>query len=493
MSRPPRALLPLLVAVGAVAGLVAVPGASPAAAAVAVCSDLSTPVQHRVKPATGTGLLTTSSTEADRAVSAYGFTGDRGTAFRASATARSGLAGLHRLYAARTGDFLYSTDASEVRQAVSDGYADQGVRFHVATSAASCLTPVERWTKGGRHQMVTAPASTKALTAAGWRRERVAFYARPATTATTPVSGQPGLVTKPIATTKGTTFSFAAVPDTQQEVVGAGDTRMTNRSSWVLQQKQMSFVLQTGDLVNWDTPDHAQWARAKRGLAPLEKAKLPYTFAVGNHDTMATGVGGSARDATRSHTLLRDTDTLNSYFDAADFRGVGGAFEAGKVDNVYTLYSAGGLKWMVLTLEFCPRAAVVAWAKKVVASHPTYNVIISTHYYLTKAGKIGTTNSGYGDTSPDYVWKNLVRQYPNIKLVFSGHVGKARKARVDTGLKGNKVYSFLTTMHDRDTNPTRLVTIDTKARTLKTNVYAPKDKKSWAEYTQTIKGLTFVR
>lgn len=490
MSRPPRPLLPLLVAVGAVAALVAAPGPRPASAATLACSDLSTPVHHRVKPSTGTGLLTLFTHEADRAVRDFGFTDDRGVAFRASATARPGLTGLHRLYSGRTGDFLYSADPAEVRQALAQGYVDQGVRLHVATSAASCLVPVSRWTKGGRHQVVPASASTKALTAAGWRDEGVAFYARPLPT---PASGTAGLVTKPIATTKGTTFSFAAVPDTQQEVLRSSDTRMADRSAWVLQQKQMSFLLQTGDLVNWDTPDHAQWAHAKRGLAPLEKAKLPYTFAVGNHDTMATGVGGSARDASRTHALLRDTETMNSYFDAADFRGVGGAFEPGKVDNVFTMYTAGGLKWMVLTLEFCPRTSVVAWAKKVVAAHPDYNVIISTHYYLTKAGKIGTSNAGYGDTSPEYVWKNLVRPHPNVKFVFSGHTGKARKARVDTGLKGNKVYSFLTTMHDRDTNPTRIVTIDTKARTLKTNIYAPKGKKSWSEYTQTITGLTFVK
>ncbi|GAA1839268.1 metallophosphoesterase [Microlunatus capsulatus] len=489
MSRPPRPLLPLLVALGAVAALVAAPGARPAAAAIS-CSDLSTPVLHRVKPASGTGLLTTSTNEAARAGSAYGFTDDRGAAFRAAATARPGLVGLHRLYSARSDDFLYSADAADVRAAEEQGYVDQGVRFHVSATASACLTPVERWTRGGRHQMVTSPASTTALAAAGWRSEGVAFWARPVAV---PATGSAGLVSRPIATTTGTTFSFAAVPDTQMEVISAGDTRLTNRSSWVLQQKKMSFLLQTGDLVNWDTPGHEQWAHAKRGLAPLEKAGLPYTFAVGNHDTMATGVGGSARDATRSNALLRDTETLNSYFDAADFRGVGGVFERGKVDNVFTMYTAGGLRWMVLTLEFCPRASVVAWAKKVVASHPDYNVIISTHYYLTKSGGIGTTNAGYGDTSPEYVWKNLVRPYPNVKFVFSGHTGKARKARVDTGAKGNKVYSFLTTMHDRDTNPTRVVTIDTKARTLKTSVYAPATKKTWSAYTETLKGLTFVK
>lgn len=475
------------------AALVAAPGARPSAAAV-TCGELDTPVLHRVKPSTGTGVLTTSAGEAASAGSSYGFTDDRGTVFRASPNARPGLVGLHRLYSARSGDFLYSADADEVRRATEDGYVDQRVRFYVSPTAAPCLAPVERWTKDGRHQVVPAAdsASTAALAADGWRDEGVIFWARPAAT---PPTGDTGLVSTPVRTGPGTgtTFSFAAVPDTQLEVLRGDDDRLAHRSSWVVQQKRMSFLLQTGDLVNWDTDDHAQWAIAKRGLAPLEKAKMPYTLAVGNHDTMATGVGGSARDTTRTRAQLRDTETLNSYFDAADFRGVGGAFEPGKVDNVFTLYSAGGLKWMVLTLEFCPRASVVAWAREVVAGHPSYNVIISTHYYLTRSGGIATNNAGYGDTSPAYVWKNLVRPYRNVKFVFSGHTGKARKARVDTGAKGNKIYSFLTTMHDKESNPTRIVSIDTKKRTLSTRVYAPKTRTTWSAYTQTIRGLTFVR
>ena len=491
MVPPLRPLLPLLLVAGTAAALVAVPTTGPAGAAVtASCSDLAVPVLHQVRPETGASLLTLYANEVDGARSRYGFTEGHGTAFRVARAATGGLAGVHRLYAARTGDYLYSSDAAEVRAVTAAGYVDQGVRFYVSSTPSACLTGVQRFTRGSMHRMAAGAGEVAALTAAGWRSEGVRFYARPATTST---PADVALVKKPIATTSGTTFSFAAVPDTQQEVLTAGDSRLTNRSNWVLRQKRMSFLLQTGDLVNWDTDDHAQWARAKRGLAPLEQAKLPYTVAVGNHDTMATGVGGSARDHDRTHALLRDTETFNDFFSAGDFRGVGGAFEAGKVDNVYTLYTAGGLKWMVLTLEFCPRASAVAWARKVVAAHPDYNVIVSTHYYLTSGGKIGQTNAGYGDTSPQYLWKQLISRYPNIKLVFSGHVGKARKARVDTGAKGGKVYSFLTTMHDRTSNPTRLVTIDTKARTLTTRVYGPSTGKTWKEYTQTIKGLSLVR
>ena len=252
------------------------------------------------------------------------------------------------------------------------------------------------------------------------------------------------------------------MPDTQQEVLRSSDTRFINRTKWLVNQKSaldLRFATQSGDLVNWDTPEHDQYEVASAGMKPLEAADIPYTIAIGNHDTMATGVGGGARDARMTRIYQRDTRTFNSYFNASRYTKVGGAFESGKVDNIYSLYEAGGVKWMVLVLELWPRKAVVDWAKDAVAGHPDHNVIMVTHDYLDGAGGLGQS-AGYGDTSPQYLWDNLISQYPNIKMTFSGHVGWATD-RVYTGKNGNKIYSFLTTIHSTTTNPVRLLTVDT--------------------------------
>ena len=179
------------------------------------------------------------------------------------------------------------------------------------------------------------------------------------------------------------------MPDTQQEVLRSSDTRFINRTKWLVNQKSaldLRFATQSGDLVNWDTPEHDQYEVASAGMKPLEAADIPYTIAIGNHDTMATGVGGGARDATMTRIYQRDTRTFNSYFNASRYTKVGGAFETGKVDNIYSLYEAGGVKWMVLVLELWPRKAAVEWAKGAVASHPDHNVIMVTHDYLDGAG-----------------------------------------------------------------------------------------------------------
>jgi hypothetical protein len=76
------------------------------------------------------------------------------------------------------------------------------------------------------------------------------------------------------------------MPDTQQEVLNANDRRFINRSKWLVANKattDLRWVASSGDVVNWDTPDHAQYKIAKAAMVPLEQAKIPYTLTIGNH------------------------------------------------------------------------------------------------------------------------------------------------------------------------------------------------------------------
>jgi len=75
--------------------------------------------------------------------------------------------------------------------------------------------------------------------------------------------------------------------------------------------------------------------------------------------------------------------------------------------------------------------------------------------------------------------------------VLSGHVGGAA-GRVDTGVHGNKIYSFQTTIHSETTNPVRLFTVDTKAGTIKTWIYAPHTNQTLTEHSKTLTRVDFV-
>lgn len=434
------------------------------------CSSFSSPVLERVNPRTGTSSLTLDAAGSDSTTS-RGFTSVRDAALLAAPRSGPGLVGVHRLELSSTADVVYSVDAAEWPKLTAKGYVDRGVAFYAAPHNDDCVVSVQRWRSGELHRFTATNADAAALAATGWTREATPFYLRPA-----PVDP---------------TFSIAVIPDTQQEV--GTDKRFRNRSEYLVANRQkldLRFVTHTGDVVNWDTPDHAQYKVAQDAMRPLEAAGIPYSMSIGNHDSMATGPGGGARDSRYTRQLFRDTRTFNDYLDNQGLDQEG-AYEPGKVDNTYHVFTAGGVSWLVLNLEMWPRPGAVTWAEKVVATHPKHNVIIATHYYLTSGGRIAG-EKGYGDTSAADLSKRLVKKYANVRLVFSGHTGTTAH-RVDKGVHGNRIDSFLLNWTSNDTNRTRLVSFDTKKKSLTTWVYAPYTKTSYPKTKIKVTRLKLVR
>ncbi len=310
-------------------------------------------------------------------------------------------------------------------------------------------------------------------------------------------------------------FSFAVIPDTQDETTSASNPRFGDRTQYLVDNRErlnLKYVLHTGDVVNWGWLVPSQFGVATAAVQRLADAGIPYALALGNHDTSAvgwngisgsTGYGGSAyahnpdcpsrlgAAECRSRLLVRRTGAFNSAFPLSGVKNLGGVYEAGKVDNMWTTFEAGGTKWLVLTLELWPRTEVVAWAAKVVAGHPGHNVIVQTHSYLTARGGIDQTNGGYGAKSGQYLHDTLIAKYANIKLVFSGHTGQAAR-RVDRGVHGNRIVSYLQAFHSRATNPVRLVTIDPASGLVATSIVAPYTNETWSQYS-TSDSLALIR
>ena len=148
------------------------------------------------------------------------------------------------------------------------------------------------------------------------------------------------------------------------------------------------------------------------------------------------------------------------------------------------------MDWLVLNLELWPRPGVVDWARRVVAANPDKNVIVVTHSYLTKKGTILSNNGGYGSTSPKYLFDHLIKVYPNIKIVLSGHTGKD-KMRLDKGTHGNRIVTYLQCFHSRTGNPFRRLSIHTDTGRIYSEIYTPSTGKKVT--TKSVKGLKFVR
>jgi hypothetical protein len=351
-------------------------------------------------------------------------------------------------------------------------------------------------------------ASVRAYTAAKAAAVGVAAPGAPTPTPTpSPTAPAPSPTDTPSPTATATsgnspagtdddTFGLAVIPDTQAETNVHANTPFLNRVNWMVANKaafDLRYVLHTGDMTNWGWLDLPQLTRARAAMDVLKNNGLPYALTIGNHDTRAvgwdgvsgsTGYGGSAymynpecptrlpAADCKSWLLVRHTEEFNQYFPLSGMSGVGGAFEAGKADTYFTTFTANNTKWLVLTLELWPRAEAVAWAKNVVATHPDHNVIIQTHSYLNGDATVSSSNGGYGSNSPKYIYDNIVSKYPNVKLVFSGHVG-GFASRSDAP-NGNTVVSYLgNDMGGPTYNPVRVLQINTATGQVTSSVYDP--------------------
>ena len=131
--------------------------------------------------------------------------------------------------------------------------------------------------------------------------------------------------------------------------------------------------------------------------------------------------------------LNRDTSLYNKYFGPQRFAGQPwyGGHLGETNDNNYCYFDAGGMQFMVLSLEYSPRDETLAWAAEVAARHPRHRVILVTHCYMRPKGRDSQTGGVFGN-SGDGVWEKLVRRAPNIFLVVSGHVlGVGRQVSVN--------------------------------------------------------------
>jgi hypothetical protein len=496
--------------------LVGLTSANAATTDEATLKTMTAEIYQAVNPSSNANLLTSNLNEIKNAEAKYGFTDVKGSVFKAAPSQKEGTVPVYRLF--KNGDFMWvpkSSASNEFTVAQEKyGYVNQGINFYASTKALDGGQSVYRFQKSGKHRYATTDAERTALTAAGWQPEGISFYAAKTTPVVTPTPpvvtpeptptpepATPPVVTPPVVTPAPEPtlspadadgkFSLAVIPDTQQEV--GKDSRFINRTQWLVANRDnldLRHVVHTGDVVNWDTPTHDQYEVAAKAMRVLDDAKLPSTLTIGNHDTAAVGVGGSAADPKNTRTLVRNTTTFNSYFNVSRHPGIV-TFEDGKIDNSYQTFDAAGEKFLVLSLELWPRVEAVNWAKDVVASHPDYNVVVSTHAYLNGDASI-STSSEYGSTSGKYLYDNLISQYPNIKVVLSGHVGEAG-SRVDTGVNGNKIVSLLGTFHSNTTNPVRTLEFDVKNDTLTTKFFGPSNNTTWAQYDQTISGLSYIK
>jgi len=267
--------------------------------------------------------------------------------------------------------------------------------------------------------------------------------------AQTPVAYAPPRLAEPDA------WSLVLVPDIQTySKFGRNQGICELMTAWIaenLQTLKVQTVLCTGDLVeqnNIDTPkgdngnqnSAQQWAAASRAFERLD-GKTPYILATGNHDY---GIVSAENRETQ----------FNKYFPAdrnAAWKGVlvdcGPNYRGEKTleNAAYQFTMPQGRKLLILSLEFAPSDAVLAWAKALVSQEAYANHlgIVLTHSYMYSmlADNARTVKEKYAITDVNYgqgIWDKLIYPSDNIRLVLCGHIAGPKDPRENIGFRVDK-------------------------------------------------------
>lgn len=242
-------------------------------------------------------------------------------------------------------------------------------------------------------------------------------------------------------------FTIVVLPDTQNysqtypQIFSAQTQWVANNAA----SQNIQLVIGEGDIVNVGT-SATQWTNASTSIGILDSAGIPYIEAIGNHDY----------DTLPPVDPNRGAVNFNQYFGPTRYAGKTyyGAtnYPSGSNENFYGTFTWGGRSYLVLSLEFIPRAGALAWAKSVLDANPDKEVIVVTHSYLYSDGTTVDqcdTDDMRGDYNGSMLWNALISQYPNISVVVSGHItNKFFARRDDIGVNGNFVHEIFANWQD---------------------------------------------
>lgn len=286
-------------------------------------------------------------------------------------------------------------------------------------------------------------------------------------------------------------FTIAVIPDTQG-YDGAGTKRspastapvtnpvLTAHLDWLLAHRaaqNIVFVSHVGDIVDINEP--AQWRVAHRELSRLHGV-VPFALTVGNHDMESDG----------------NASLFQRYFPAADFARYpwyAGSFEPAGTDqqisgnnvNSAQLFSAGGYRFVHLSLECNAPDPVIAWADALLTRHADRIALITTHMDLGPLEK-PRDNDGFihapkgrmqwskihgpAGNPPTRLWDKLYRKHANLLAVFSGDQSRTVAMHLTaTGDHGNTVHALLSDYSS--SGPLRLYRFDPTARRIEVVTY----------------------
>lgn len=247
----------------------------------------------------------------------------------------------------------------------------------------------------------------------------------------------------------GASFAIIVLPDTQFYSASMHDgtpEMFKSQTRWIVENRDelnIAFVTHLGDFVQNGDEVEDEWIAANDAMSVLDDSLffgidqgIPYGIAVGNHDQSPEG------DADGTTTYF------NEYFGASRFEGrdyYGGHF-ADLNDNHFEFFSAGGLDFIVIHIEYdlTPDVSVLDWADYLLKSNADRRAIVVTHYLIGSGDNAAFSDQG----SAIY---EALKDNANLFLMLGGHIGGngGEGQRTDT-YNGSRIYSLLSDYQNRE-------------------------------------------
>lgn len=261
-------------------------------------------------------------------------------------------------------------------------------------------------------------------------------------------------------------FSIVVLPDTQfytSEFPG-NMSMFQSQIGWILANRSASnivFVAHEGDITDDGDIYENQWYNATNAMYRLDAPSadlpygIPYSVAVGNHDQLVPSGDTSP------------TTYYNKYFGVNHFSGrsyYGGNY-GGNNNNSYQFFSASGMDFIVLTLEYTPSAAVLSWANGLLQQHANRRAILLTHSLLE-------TTAAW--TTPGLAIYNALKGNANLFLMLCGHNhGEARRTDVYNGNTIETVLADYQTYPGGGNGLMRILTFSPSNNEIRFQTYSP--------------------
>jgi len=225
-------------------------------------------------------------------------------------------------------------------------------------------------------------------------------------------------------------FTLVVVPDTQNMVTNDARTNMLkatfNHIVANKSQLNVAFVMHMGDIVS-NPGAAAEWARAVNAMNIIDTAGIPYSLVPGNHDVSPVNTGPVSNNYYNNFGLTRFTGKWwyggsgGTNFD--DFLPTSGVKRNA---NSYSLFSAGGMNFIQIGLNWFPDANEVQWADALLKRYSNRRAIVVSHCMLTYTGAAGagdwcTTGYGASGYNGQQIY-NALSNNPNLFLMLGGHM-----------------------------------------------------------------------